>query len=320
MSELILNLSNGGYTSLIVSALVFVAAAMGFLAIAFVLNPVIQTQRRLGQELAAVGGRRSLGAQHQIRRLATQRPVDAYFKAMERSTGQPDAIERRLFEAGFYSARAGVIYNLIRIALVGVAFLVVFTVASSVFGQRVPTLFILLGSLVFGSTFIVVPSIALDFYARGIKEQYRRGFPDFMDMMITCADAGMSLEAAVERVGSEFAATHKHLGVQLSILTLQLRAGKPLREALREMGDRMGLDEAKALAVLFRQSEELGTSLVDALRVYADEMRTQRMLRAEEKANALPVKMVLPLGLFIFPVVMAIVMIPVILRLKGVFF
>jgi len=165
-----------------------------------------------------------------------------------------------------------------------------------------------------------VPSIALDFYANSIKEQYRRGFPDFMDMMLTCADAGMSLEAAVERVGTEFAATHRYLGVQLSILTLQLRAGKPLREALREMGDRMGLDEAKALAVLFRQSEELGTSLVDALRVYSDEMRTQRMLRAEEKANALPVKMVLPLGLCIFPVVMAIVMIPVILRMKGVFF
>jgi tight adherence protein C len=141
-----------------------------------------------------------------------------------------------------------------------------------------------------------------------------------MDMMITCADAGMSLEAAVERVGTEFAATHRHLGVQLSILTLQLRAGKPLREALREMGDRMGLEEARALAVLFRQSEELGTSLVDALRVYSEEMRTQRMLRAEEKANSLPVRMVLPLGLCVFPVVMAIIMIPVILRLRGVFF
>jgi len=313
-------LSGGNYTALIVSGLIFAAAVMGFLAVALVLNPVIQTQRRLGQELASAGGRRSLGAQAQLRRLGAQRPVDAYFKAAERGNGQPDAIEKRLFEAGFYSARALIIYNLMRIVLVGVVFLLVFTAASAILGQRVPLLFILLGSLVFGSAFIVVPSIALDFYARGIKELYRRSFPDFMDMMITCADAGMSLEAAVERVGTEFAATHRHLGVQLTILTLQLRAGKPLREALREMGDRMGLDEAKALAVLFRQSEELGTSLIDALRVYSDEMRTQRMLRAEEKANALPVRMVLPLGLFIFPVVMAIVMVPVILRMRGVFF
>jgi tight adherence protein C len=176
------------------------------------------------------------------------------------------------------------------------------------------------GSLLFGVALIVVPSIALDFYARGIKESYRRSFPDFMDMMITCADAGMSLEAAVERVSSEFSSTHRHLGVQLSILTLQIRAGKALRDALRELADRIGLEEAKTLAVLFRQSEELGTSLVDALRVYSAEMRTQRILRAEEKANSLPVRMVLPLGLCVFPVVMMIVMLPVIIRMKGVFF
>ena len=74
------------------------------------------------------------------------------------------------------------------------------------------------------------------------------------------------------------------------------------------------------LAVLFRQSEELGTSLTDALRVYSDEMRTQRILMAEEKANALPVKMVLPLGLCVFPVVLAIAMLPVIVRMRGIIF
>jgi tight adherence protein C len=320
MTNLIQHIVGSNYAGLAISALVFVAAAMVFLGVALVLTPLIQTQRRLSQELVAVGGRRSLDAQSQIRRLAAQRPVDAYFKATERGAGQNDAIEKRLFEAGFYGAHAVLIYNLIRIAIVGGAFLLTFTVASSLLGERIPLLLIFLGSLIFGLAFIVVPSIALDIYAKGIKEKYRRGFPDFMDMMITCADAGMSLEAAVERVGTEFAATHRHLGVQLNILTLQLRAGKPLRDALRELGDRMGLEEARALAVLFRQSEELGTSLVDALRVYSEEMRTQRMLRAEEKANSLPVRMTLPLGLCVFPVVMAIIMIPLILRMKGIFF
>jgi tight adherence protein C len=175
------------------------------------------------------------------------------------------------------------------------------------------------GSLLFGVALIVVPSIALDFYARGIKESYRRSFPDFMDMMITCADAGMSLEAAVERVSAEMAVTHRDLGIQLSIMTLQLRAGRTLREALRDLADRIGIDEARSLAVLFRQSEELGTSLVDALRVYSEEMRGQRILRAEERANSLPVKMMLPLGFCVFPVVMMIVMLPLIIRMR-VFF
>jgi len=322
MTDFITSMSGNNQIGIYISVMVFVAAVMVFLALALVIAPVVQTQRRLSQELTArgLGGRRALGAQAEIRRLSAQRPVDAYFKAMERSAGQPDAIEKRLFEAGFYGQGAVVTYNIIRIALIGGVFVVVFSVASGLFAAQFPLLVIFLGSLLFSLSFIVVPSIALDVYANGIKEQYRRGFPDFMDMMITCADAGMSLEGAVERVATEFAATHRHLGVQLSILTLQLRAGKQLRDALSEMGDRIGLDEAKTLAVLFRQSEELGTSLVDALRVYSDEMRTQRMLRAEEKANALPVKMVIPLGLCIFPVVMAIVMVPVILRMKGVFF
>ena len=322
MFALIQGIAGSNQIGIFISGMVFVAAVTIFLALVLVLNPVIQTQRRLGQELAAqgLGSRRTLAAQAQIRRMAAQRPVDAYFKAMERSTGQSDAIEKRLFQAGFYGKGALVTYNMLRIALVGIMFVIIFTIASTLVGTSFPLLFVFLGSLVFSLAFIVVPSIALDGYAKGVKEQYRKGFPDFMDMMITCADAGMSLEAAVERVGGEFAATHRHLGVQLSVLSVQLRAGKPLRDALREMGDRIGLDEAKALGVLFRQSEELGTSLIDALRVYSDEMRMQRMLRAEERANALPVKMVLPLGLCIFPVIMAIVMIPIIVRMKGVFF
>ncbi|TIO48090.1 MAG: type II secretion system F family protein, partial [Mesorhizobium sp.] len=92
------------------------------------------------------------------------------------------------------------------------------------------------------------------------------------------------------------------------------------REALRDLADRIGLDEARSLAVLFRQSEELGTSLTEALRVYSDEMRSQRILRAEERANSLPVKMMVPLGICIFPVVMMILMLPVIIRMKGIFF
>lgn len=324
MESMLEDLLTGENAGLIISGLVFAAAVLAFLTAAFVFVPAFETQRRLDRELSArgYGGRKALAAQSAIRSMAAQRPVDAYFKAMERGGGQTDAIERRLFEAGFYGRSALVIYNLVRVACVGIAFAVVFSLASTMGTQIVPVpLPIVFGaSLVFSLAFIVVPSIALDAYAAGVKEQHRRGFPDFMDMMITCADAGMSLEAAIERVSTEFAATHKHLGVQLSILTLQLRAGKSLRDSLRELSERIGLEEARALAVLFRQSEELGTSLVEALRVYSAEMRTQRVLRAEEKANSLPVRMVIPLGFCVFPVVLMIVMLPVIVRMRGVFF
>jgi tight adherence protein C len=99
-------------------------------------------------------------------------------------------------------------------------------------------------------------------------------------------------------------------GVQLSAMMLEVRAGKRLNDALSEMANRIDLPEARTLAVMFRQTEELGASLSDTLRAYGADMRRKRIIRAEEKALALPVKMVFPMGLFMFPVILAIVIIP----------
>ncbi|QND58644.1 type II secretion system F family protein [Mesorhizobium huakuii] len=314
--------TNLGNSATLLSLSVFLAAVALFLLAAFVLIPVFQTRKLVAQTLLSEGitSRRSLYAQQELNRISAQRPVDAYFRSLEKERGEPNALEAKLFRAGFYQSSAPVIYTLSRLGAVCVGFLACYAVLSRVLPPQLPGFVAFAGSALIGLGCLVIPSIALDRFESGQKQVYRRGFPDFMDMMITCADAGMSLEAAVERVGAELAGTHKWLGIQLSIVTLQLRAGKPLREALRELADRIGLDEARALAVLFRQSEELGTSLTDALRIYSDEMRNQRIMNAEERANALPVKMMIPLGLCIFPVVMMVVMLPVLIRMKGVFF
>ncbi|MDX8509832.1 type II secretion system F family protein [Mesorhizobium captivum] len=315
-------LSNIQDLSFLVSVTVFAAAVLLFLFGALVLLPAFQTRKLVAQSLITEGvvDRRSLFGQEQLAKAAAQRPVDAYFRSMEKERNEPSALEAKLFRAGFHQASAPLIYTLSRLGAVCVGFLAAYALLSRVLPPNLPAFIVFGGSALFGIACMVIPSILLDRFENGQKRIYRRGFPDFMDMMITCADAGMSLEAAVERVGQELAGTHKWLGIQLSIMNLQMRAGKPLREALRELADRIGLEEARALAVLFRQSEELGTSLTDALRVYSDEMRTQRVLSAEERANALPVKMMIPLGLCIFPVVMMVIMLPVIIRMKSIFF
>ncbi|RVB75852.1 MULTISPECIES: type II secretion system F family protein [unclassified Mesorhizobium] len=308
--------------SLLVSAAVFLAAVALFLVGSLVFLPALQTRKLVAQSLMAKGipNRRSLVGQEELTRISAQRPVEAYFRSLEKERDEPSALDAKLFRAGFYQSSAPLIYTLSRLGAVCVGFVATYALLSQILPPQLPSLVAFGGSALLGLACIVIPSIALDRFENGQKQIYRRGFPDFMDMMITCADAGMSLEAAVERVSNELAGTHKWLGIQLSIMNLQLRAGKPLREALRELSDRIGLEEARALAVLFRQSEELGTSLTEALRVYSDEMRGQRILRAEERANSLPVKMMIPLGLCIFPVVMMIVMLPVIIRMKGIFF
>ena len=98
-------------------------------------------------------------------------------------------------------------------------------------------------------------------------------------------------------------------------MSLELRAGRSTREALENLSGRLGIDEARLFATLIQQSEELGSSMVQSLRVYSDEMRAKRLSRAEEKAHALPVKLILPLALFIFPVILGITLMPVAIKL-----
>jgi tight adherence protein C len=147
---------------------------------------------------------------------------------------------------------------------------------------------------------------------------FRIAFPDMLDLLVVCIDAGLSLEAALERISGEISRQNRHLGANLQIMGAEMRAGRSTIDALASLADRLGLDEARSLAAMLRQSIELGTDVGDALRAFSDEIRDRRLLRAEERANQLPVKMVGPLGLFIFPVVLGIAMVPVIIRLLAV--
>ena len=104
------------------------------------------------------------------------------------------------------------------------------------------------------------------------------------------------------------------------MVTAEMRAGRSTVEALESLADRLGLDEARSLVLVLRQSVELGSDIGEALHVFSDEMRSKRLLRAEEAANKLPVKMTLPMGLFIFPVILLVVLLPIGIRLMTVVF
>ena len=146
--------------------------------------------------------------------------------------------------------------------------------------------------------------------------EHRAGFPDFMDLLVVCADAGLSMEAALDRVGRELADSYPSLGANIHMATLEIRAGRSLSEALEHLGDRLGLDESRSFATLLQQSEELGSSMTDALRVYSDDMRHKRLSRAEEKAYSLPAKLSVPLVLCVFPVLVIVIMLPAYVRMK----
>ena len=150
------------------------------------------------------------------------------------------------------------------------------------------------------------------------QQEYRLAFPDLIDMLVVCTDAGLSLDAAFARINPEVAKQSRALGINLTLLGAETRAGRSTADALGTFADRLNIDEVRAFVITLRQSLELGTDIGDALRVFSDEMRAKRLLRAEETANKLPVKMVLPLGGFIFPVILMLILLPVMLRLMAV--
>ena len=148
------------------------------------------------------------------------------------------------------------------------------------------------------------------------EREYRDGFPDLLDLLVASVQAGLSLDAAVSRVTDELVRRYPHLAEHLRFLTLELRAGRSRKEAWGSFADRLGIDEAKSLATMLRQAEEMGTSLGETLAIFSDDMRGKRMLRAEEKAMALPAKLMIPLILFIFPCLLGVLILPAAFRIS----
>jgi tight adherence protein C len=222
-------------------------------------------------------------------------------------------LRAQLTQAGHYGDNAAAIFFFCRFAtaaVFGIAILVALPMLSDNASFTNQALFSIIGA-VLG---YILPSVVLDRQISARKLQIRSGFPDFMDLMVVCAEAGLAIDAALDRVSRELAVSYPALSENLRITCLEVRAGRTMTEALGQLAARTGLDEARSFATLLQQSQELGSSLSQSLRVYSDDMRNKRMMRAEEKAYSLPAKMVVPLTLFIFPIIIVTLMLPVIVR------
>ncbi len=135
-------------------------------------------------------------------------------------------------------------------------------------------------------------------------------FPDALDMMVVCVEAGLGFDAMLARVSEQISRPHPILSTLIGIVGLELRAGKSREEALQNLAKRSGVQDISSFVTLLIQSEALGADLSQTLRVQAEEMRAKRMLRAEEQAHKLPVKLCIPLVLCILPVMFAVVLGP----------
>lgn len=225
-----------------------------------------------------------------------------------------DRLRDKLIAAGFTSMAAPRIFTLTRLVLVILLPLLYVLVAYS---RAEPPGF--LSTYVVGSLLallgLYLPNLYVQAKADRRKEAIINGFPDCLDLLLVCVEAGLGIEAAMDRVGREMVHSHPLIAQLLSVTVLQLRAGATREEAYRRLADSSAVDEIRSFTTLLVQSDKLGTSIATTLRVYASEMREKRRMRAEEKAHRLPVLISIPLVVFMLPTMIGVLMLPASIRM-----
>ena len=231
---------------------------------------------------------------------------------------QLSTIRAMLVRAGWYSREAVAFYLGAKAAALALAVVAtLFTVPWALSGGG--GMLAICVAAVFAVAAIMGPEQVVKARRRKLELEYIEGFPDLLDLLVASVEAGLSLDAAVSRVGEEMVRRYPNLAEHLKFLTLELRAGRARKDAWASFAERVGIDDARSMATMLRQSEEMGTSLGETLTVFSDDMRSKRMLRAEEKAMALPAKLMIPLILFIFPCLMGVLILPAAFRIAEQF-
>ena len=223
------------------------------------------------------------------------------------------SVRQMLVAAGFTAPYAPRVYTLVRLVLV-IALPALVLLYMWVIGAS-PGIMTLYFSLVIAAAAgLYLPRLIVKAKAGRREQEIINGFPDALDLLLVCVEAGLGLEAAFARVGMEMTESHPRIAEQFGSVVLELRAGRNREDALRRMADRAGADEIRAFATLLIQSTKLGSSIATTLRIYASEMRERRRMRAEEKAHRLPVLLSIPLVTCMLPVMIGVLMLPASIR------
>jgi tight adherence protein C len=222
------------------------------------------------------------------------------------------SLRLRLVQAGYRREEALTIFFGVRIAF-ALGLFALF--ASSVLAK--PNLALALGGLGLG---YILPGMVLARMAKRRAHRIRLSLADMLDLLVVSVEAGLGLDQALQRVGAELAFAYPELADELRLINLELRAGKPRSEALRNLADRTGVDDLSSLVTMLIQTDKFGTSVAQSLRVYSETLRTKRRQRAEEAAAKTGVKMVFPLVLCIFPAIWVVTIGPAAIRFVTVLF
>jgi tight adherence protein C len=287
----------------ILAILIFVTIALAvfaFGAAAYAPSSII------GSRLRSLAWQRPQVQEKTVIKERIEQALDPLSKALPLSPTDTDRTRGWLIQAGYREARHITIYQGIRVLSAAVGLLAVLLIS----GVKSPPLLVGVTALGF-----FVPRFFLKRMINDRQTRIRLGMPDALDLTVICVEAGLSLDQAMMRVGEDLRHAHPDLAEEFYLMNLELRAGKPRAEALRNLYNRTGVDDIRALVTTLVQTDRFGTSIAQALRVHSDSLRTERRQRAEEQAAKTTIKMVPPLVVFVLPSIIIVTLGPAIIML-----
>jgi tight adherence protein C len=290
--------------------LAFVFGSLIVMAAAYALMPkrASAIDRRI-EELTAA--RESAPAERKV----LQAMVGMVKRVGERAPINPKELGQlrlRLVQAGYRRSEAVTVFFGIRVMLA----LGLFLLLSSSLVMR-PNIPIALAGVGFG---YIAPGMVLARLAKRRARRIQLSLADALDLLVVSVEAGLGLDQALTRVGDELSFAYPDLSDELRLVNLELRAGNPRSEALRNLADRTGVDDLNSLVTMLIQTDKFGTSVAQSLRVYSETLRTKRRQRAEEAAAKTGVKMVFPLVFCIFPAIWVVTIGPAAIKFVQVIF
>lgn len=303
------------HLDLIIEILIFVTIVAATWFFGREVERAIAQRRRLGGEGTAAAG--STGP------LLHGRGVEnRFFQWIQASTSISEPAARRklraeLALAGFESPSAPIWFVIIRF-LLAIGDPLVFLLSRILMSKPIGGSSFLFAVLAFGALGFLAPAIFIRQRARSRRMDLEVEFPDALDLMVVCVEAGLGLDAAFIRVGEEIRESHPRIAREFGRLAEELRAGRSRAEALRAMADRCDVQGIRSFVALVIQTDVLGASIAQTLRTYSAEMRQARFLRAEEKAMRIPVLMTIPLVVCILPVIVGALMLPAVIDVMRV--
>ena len=223
-------------------------------------------------------------------------------------------LRKTLFQAGFRGRDAVMVYSALRTVLLVVVGLMCLIVAP---GDKI--VYRLMGGLMGAAAGYYLPQLYISNIVQKRQAELLKGFPDALDLLVSCVEAGLGLDIAFRRVADETIVSAPALARELQLVSAEVAAGVPRADAMRHLAERTGLDEILSLVNVLVQAERFGTSVAKALRVHSEHVRTRRMQRAEEKAAQVSPKLTIIMILFILPCLMMVLMGPALIRVKNLF-